>query len=236
MSIENGRGTRSPPISKSSTCARLRAWPCQVVVTRLPDGETGWLAGLRDPHIARALALLHRNPNQRWTVDDLGREVGLSRSALADRFIRMIGMPPMQDPGRLAHAGRDSEAPQHQRVPRADCRNRRLRLRGRILSRLQKGARLGASHMATLEQLSQGGWAASPRTLDTDAPDLHDLTAWTIWAGVTAPICVCVFSFRRHRKIMRCGRAPAHSAAAIVRAWFQIPRAYSRFGLMTGRW
>src|SRR6476660_10462955 len=33
MSIENRRGTRSPPISKLSTSARLRAWPCQVVVT-----------------------------------------------------------------------------------------------------------------------------------------------------------------------------------------------------------
>jgi AraC-like DNA-binding protein len=62
----------------------------------LPDGQTGWLAGLRDPHVARALALLHRDPTRHWSVDDLGREVGLSRSALADRFIRMIGVPPMQ--------------------------------------------------------------------------------------------------------------------------------------------
>jgi AraC-like DNA-binding protein len=62
----------------------------------LPDGQTGWLAGLRDPHVARALALLHRDPTRHWSVDDLGREVGLSRSALADRFIRMIGTPPMQ--------------------------------------------------------------------------------------------------------------------------------------------
>ena len=61
----------------------------------LPDGQTGWLAGLHDPHVVRALALLHCDPNRRWTVDDLGREVGLSRSALADRFIRMIGVPPM---------------------------------------------------------------------------------------------------------------------------------------------
>ena len=61
----------------------------------LPDGQTGWLAGLREPHIARALALLHRDIARRWTVDDLGREVGLSRSALADRFIRLIGVPPM---------------------------------------------------------------------------------------------------------------------------------------------
>ena len=61
----------------------------------LPEGQTGWLAGLRDPHVARALALLHRDIARRWTVDDLGREVGLSRSALADRFIRLIGAPPM---------------------------------------------------------------------------------------------------------------------------------------------
>jgi AraC-like DNA-binding protein len=61
----------------------------------LPEGQTGWLAGLREPHVARALALLHNNIARRWTVDDLGREVGLSRSALADRFIRLIGTPPM---------------------------------------------------------------------------------------------------------------------------------------------
>ena len=61
----------------------------------LPDGRTGWFSGLRDPHVARALALLHRDIIRRWTVDDLGREVGMSRSALADRFIRLIGVPPM---------------------------------------------------------------------------------------------------------------------------------------------
>jgi AraC-like DNA-binding protein len=61
----------------------------------LPKGRTGWLAGLRDPYVARSLALLHRDIVRSWTVDDLGREVGLSRSALADRFIRLIGVPPM---------------------------------------------------------------------------------------------------------------------------------------------
>lgn len=62
----------------------------------LPDGQTGWLAGLRDPHVARALALIHRDITRQWTVDELGREVGLSRSALADRFTRLLGTPPMQ--------------------------------------------------------------------------------------------------------------------------------------------
>jgi AraC-like DNA-binding protein len=61
----------------------------------LPEGQTGWLAGLRDPYVARALALLHRDITRPWSVDELGREVGLSRSALADRFIRLIGVPPM---------------------------------------------------------------------------------------------------------------------------------------------
>jgi AraC-like DNA-binding protein len=61
----------------------------------LPEGQTGWLAGLREPRVARALALLHGDIARHWTVDDLGREVGLSRSALADRFIQLIGVPPM---------------------------------------------------------------------------------------------------------------------------------------------
>jgi AraC-like DNA-binding protein len=61
----------------------------------LPLGQTGWLAGLRDPYVARALALLHHDINRPWNVDDLSREVGLSRSALADRFTGLIGVPPM---------------------------------------------------------------------------------------------------------------------------------------------
>jgi AraC-like DNA-binding protein len=61
----------------------------------LPDGQIGWLAGLRETHVARALALLHGDITRNWTVDDLSREVGLSRSALADRFIHLIGVPPM---------------------------------------------------------------------------------------------------------------------------------------------
>jgi AraC-like DNA-binding protein len=69
-------------------------------VESLPEEQTGWLAGLKDPFVSRALALMHGRLNQEWTVDDLGREVGLSRSALADRFTRLIGEPPMR---YLAH-------------------------------------------------------------------------------------------------------------------------------------
>jgi AraC-like DNA-binding protein len=61
----------------------------------LPQEQTGWLAGLRDPHVARALALLHDDITRPWNVDDLSREVGLSRSALGERFLKLVGMPPM---------------------------------------------------------------------------------------------------------------------------------------------
>ena len=62
----------------------------------LPEGEKGWLAGLKDPYVSRALALLHTRLSAPWTVEELGREVGLSRSALSDRFNQVIGIPPMQ--------------------------------------------------------------------------------------------------------------------------------------------
>jgi AraC-like DNA-binding protein/mannose-6-phosphate isomerase-like protein (cupin superfamily) len=65
-------------------------------VDALPPGQTGWLAGLRDPHVGRALGLIHQSPARPWTVEDLARAVGLSRSALAARFSDLIGTPPMQ--------------------------------------------------------------------------------------------------------------------------------------------
>lgn len=66
----------------------------------MPEGETGWLAGLKDPYVARSLALFHCDVARDWTVESLSREVGLSRSALADRFVRLIGMAPIQYLGR----------------------------------------------------------------------------------------------------------------------------------------
>jgi hypothetical protein len=58
--------------------------------------ETGWLAGLRDPAVGRALALLHESPAAAWTLDALADRVGMSRSVLAERFARLVGYPPMQ--------------------------------------------------------------------------------------------------------------------------------------------
>jgi AraC-like DNA-binding protein len=62
----------------------------------LPEDAEGWLAGLRDRYVGKALSAMHGEPARAWTLDDLGREAGLSRSALHERFVRYVGQPPMQ--------------------------------------------------------------------------------------------------------------------------------------------
>ncbi|HXZ54655.1 MAG TPA: AraC family transcriptional regulator [Burkholderiales bacterium] len=65
-------------------------------IEALPPEQTGWLAGLRDRYVGRALTLLHARPAEPWTVDSLAKEVALSRSALAQRFTDLLGTAPMQ--------------------------------------------------------------------------------------------------------------------------------------------
>jgi AraC-like DNA-binding protein len=65
-------------------------------VESLPEQETGWLSGLRDPAVSRALALMHTRPQRDWSAEELARAVNLSRSTFADRFTTLIGQPPMR--------------------------------------------------------------------------------------------------------------------------------------------
>lgn len=62
----------------------------------LPADEGGWFAGLNDPYVGKALRLLHANPVRDWTVDQLAREVAVSRSVLAQRFTELVGEAPMR--------------------------------------------------------------------------------------------------------------------------------------------
>jgi AraC-like DNA-binding protein len=59
-------------------------------------GRTGWLAGVGDRVVGTALNELHARPAHAWTVDELARVVGTSRSVLAERFQHLVGSPPMQ--------------------------------------------------------------------------------------------------------------------------------------------
>ena len=61
----------------------------------LPPAQSGWLAGLRDPAVGKALSLLHARPAQAWTIEELAQEVGVSRSVMAERFTELVGLPPM---------------------------------------------------------------------------------------------------------------------------------------------
>ena len=87
----------APFLGASATRARLAELVFIEALARyvqgLPPGGQGWLAGLNDRFVGRALALVHGRPSEPWTVERLGRLVGLSRSALADRFVLVMGEP-----------------------------------------------------------------------------------------------------------------------------------------------
>jgi AraC-like DNA-binding protein len=62
----------------------------------LPQGQTGWLAGLRDEAVGRVLALVHDRPGHSWTLEELAREANSSRTTLTKRFTELVGQAPMQ--------------------------------------------------------------------------------------------------------------------------------------------
>jgi len=57
--------------------------------------SVGWLGAIEDPTIGRALAILHAEPQQRWTTATLANHVGMSRAAFCARFADLVGEPPM---------------------------------------------------------------------------------------------------------------------------------------------
>ncbi|MBR0801363.1 AraC family transcriptional regulator [Bradyrhizobium jicamae] len=69
-------------------------------IANLPDDSKGWLSGLKHRHVGQALQLIHGRPGKPWTLAELAREVGLSRSVLADRFTHYVGVSPMHYLGR----------------------------------------------------------------------------------------------------------------------------------------
>jgi AraC-like DNA-binding protein len=62
----------------------------------LPPEATGWFAGLRDDHVGAALRLMHGRLAEPWTLETLAKNVGVSRSVFSERFMHVMGVPPMQ--------------------------------------------------------------------------------------------------------------------------------------------
>jgi AraC family transcriptional regulator, alkane utilization regulator len=92
-SIASGPGA-GPLLAKLAELLFVEA--LRQYVKDLPPEGRGWFVAVRDPHVGRALALLHQQPNRTWTVEELARETAVSRSALAERFAALVGESPIQ--------------------------------------------------------------------------------------------------------------------------------------------
>ena len=64
--------------------------------TQLPANTKGLFAAINDPLVSRALGVVQRDPARRWTVEDLARQVGSSRTVLAERFNAVLGQAPIE--------------------------------------------------------------------------------------------------------------------------------------------
>jgi transcriptional regulator GlxA family with amidase domain len=89
--IDAGSGTDLvvPRLVDSLLVYVVRAW-----LERQPVGAGGWFGALRDPAIAKALALIHERPNSPWSVEGLARQVAQSRATFARRFAELVGESP----------------------------------------------------------------------------------------------------------------------------------------------
>jgi AraC-like DNA-binding protein len=90
----NKRAGSQTILAKLSELMFAEAIRCYVET--LPDQAGGWLSGLRDKHVGKAIQFIHAQPAEDWSIDRLARAVGLSRTAFTERFIHFAGAPPMQ--------------------------------------------------------------------------------------------------------------------------------------------
>lgn len=94
----------APKAGSNTVLSRLAEVLFVEVVRRylstLPAESVGWLAGLRDQNVGRALQRIHEQPARDWSLDELARAAGVSRSVLAERFAYLVGTPPIQYLGK----------------------------------------------------------------------------------------------------------------------------------------
>lgn len=94
--LETASGRVGSPfvLARLAECLFMEA--VRSYVASMPPEQSGWIGGLRDPVVGRALALLHGQKEYPWTAEELARAVGLSRSAFNDRFARVMDESPMR--------------------------------------------------------------------------------------------------------------------------------------------
>jgi AraC-like DNA-binding protein len=92
--LMQGRLATSGVVSRLSELLLIEA--IRHYAAQLPDRAAGWLKGLSDPQIGRALTLIHREPARPWSTDELARAAAMSRSAFMERFTTLVGLPPIR--------------------------------------------------------------------------------------------------------------------------------------------
>ncbi len=87
---DGGAGAMLAKLSEVVFAETLRRYAREI-----PAAQRGWLAAARDPEVGKALTLIHNRSAHPWTLAELGREIGLSRTVLTERFRHFLGEPPM---------------------------------------------------------------------------------------------------------------------------------------------
>lgn len=87
-----------PEASQHSTLLEALFHSLFIYCSRIAATESlpAWRRVAPDVRVARAIELLNRDISKRWTVELLAKAVGLSRAALAKRFLAVHGLPPMR--------------------------------------------------------------------------------------------------------------------------------------------
>ncbi|WP_201578856.1 AraC family transcriptional regulator [Psychrobacter sp. Pi2-52] len=67
----------------------------RVYIESLPEATENWLKAMKDPFLTKALAAMHGEPSESWTIHQLAEVAGMSRSSFAQRFKDTVGMPPL---------------------------------------------------------------------------------------------------------------------------------------------
>ena len=88
---------QNPPPDMVARLAELfLAQAIREYIDKLPPSSKGWLRGLTDPAVSKALSIIHSRYAEEIDVESLAREAGVSRSVLGERFVELLGEPPMR--------------------------------------------------------------------------------------------------------------------------------------------
>ncbi len=96
LSHESFAGRPGSATVVNRLCDALFVYVLRSHLATLTAQQANWLHALEEPQIGAALGLIHEHPGEAWTVPTLASRVGMSRSAFAARFTKLVGEPPMR--------------------------------------------------------------------------------------------------------------------------------------------